>query len=342
MAHIFRKGGIPALASRLFDDLSPCLCSLIVKVDDAHAQATIILEFKLSSKDPGNDQVVSLVYDADNLVYGTTTLRTASPFPPRWGEITRNGGSDLKTLSFVLRDPCPILCPVAFERDDADPRFQQLEDLAKATRISVVFDYAWLHPNKSAQFSSLVGRSRLAGIPRKNTSTLIREADWTALAPQFKNPTEVEAPEAPPPYADVSRKRSRRCKCFCLANVFVQLTSLSGRIARVSRCETFFHRRCDSRAFVADRKGNHCNSNPKPAAHSRVTLTYLWYHDYTRRGGECCGEATPWNTGSHVTRHAYAYARSTNVLAFAWCVAISTEPYVSATQTHPQPHNRLH
>jgi len=209
MAHnVFRKGGIPALAHLSSDDASrSCPCSLVVRVDETHKQATIALRFGVPLDGFDADQQISLVYDADNLVPGETRLGPARGDPSQLDRITRRGGKNFRSLRIALRQPCTVICPSSGSlapRDASDARFQRLAALARATRLSITFDYTWLHPDKSAQFLSLTDSSARTGFPRNAAAVSSRETDWTVFSPGEPAP-----PDAPPAYEHASSKRHR-------------------------------------------------------------------------------------------------------------------------------------
>lgn len=220
MAHdIFRRGGVPALASLPLNDGTSCLCSLVVRVNEAYRQATITLHFNLSIHGSDTEQRISLVYDADNLVPGEIKLGPAKENPLQLAEITRrNDFKSLRVLHVALKQPCTVLCPRSSgniaPKDSSDARFQKFVDLAKATRLSITFDYAWLHPDKSAQFLSLTNSSALSGFPRNPAAPSLREVDWTVFSP-----AELEPAEAPPAYEPAILKRPLQRKYLAFHHV---------------------------------------------------------------------------------------------------------------------------
>lgn len=207
--HVFRKGGVPALASDHTNHASfSCLCSLVVKVDVARRRATVTLEHRLPLHGFDTDQNVSSVYDADNIIPGETRIASVNLPPLQSQKVARNDGKDLRSLIITLRKPCTILSPqlrgsLAPQAGSEHP-FEQLVALAKATHLCIVFDYAWVHPNKAAQFLSLIDTSAYAGFPRGNTAG--NQTDWTVFAPG-----ESALLDDLPSYAKSSRKRPQPC-----------------------------------------------------------------------------------------------------------------------------------
>ncbi|KAL5373010.1 hypothetical protein DPSP01_013054 [Paraphaeosphaeria sporulosa] len=202
MSTLFRKGGIPALVSSPFDHASPCRGTLVILVNERARLATVELQFELAAQGCNAEQRMRFVYDADNFEPGTTTVSDA-PLAGRGdravqlAQIARPRGGKLKALGLVLKQPCVVLSPAAgpLSANDAGPRFEQLAALARATRVDIVFDYAWLHPDKRAQFECLVGSSGLTGFPRRSGAV---EADWTVFG------------ERDPPRYEESLKRPRQ------------------------------------------------------------------------------------------------------------------------------------
>ncbi|KAJ4344384.1 uncharacterized protein N0V89_012124 [Didymosphaeria variabile] len=217
MAHsVFRKGGVPALAFPASEDASSsCLCTLIVKVNEPTRQATIKLQVGVPVQGFDTEQRITLVYDADNFKPGTTTVSNATVSPSQTEQIARSrGGIKLWSLGLVLKHPCVVLYPPSSgniaPKYASDTRFQQLMVLAKATRLNIVFDSAWLHPDKAAQFRCLTDKLELTGFPR-NYTKIVREADWTIFSP-----VEAAPPESPPSYDEVSLKRPRQSRTSSL------------------------------------------------------------------------------------------------------------------------------
>lgn len=208
--HVFRKGGIPALASSLDAVTSfSCRCSLSVKVDVPGKRATLSLHLKVPLHGFETDQNIVLVYDADNLMPGETTVSCVNLSPPQVQQIARHEGSNLRLLRFVLEEPCTVLYPRSSDgispKNASDTQFQQLVNLAKATKLYIVFDYAWVHPNKSAQFLTLIETTGFIGFARENNR--VHEADWTIFAPG-----ETAYDDTPPSYEDASLKRARQSR----------------------------------------------------------------------------------------------------------------------------------
>lgn len=206
MSHfVFRPGGIPAVVS-VPHKQRPWLCFLVVRVDARRQQATVELQFARRFAGFDVEQRISLVYDADQLADATLDHADAPPSPYVRQRIARNNGRDLRLLSLVAARPCTVrwarrLGDIAH---GCDERFEQLADLARATTLHVLFDYAWLNPAKSAQFLSLVDASRqLVGFPVDES--LFTEADWGVFV------RAGATLEAPPPYEDASLKRPRQC-----------------------------------------------------------------------------------------------------------------------------------
>jgi hypothetical protein len=204
--NIFRKGGIPALAfPSLNDESSPCLCSLVVKVSEDQKEATVMLRFEPDHHVFDTDQPLYLVYDAENWV----NARFASPLgrPSQLDTISRRGKtSNLGSLRIALTQSCTVLCSssgsIALKNGSDAARFQQIMNLATATQLSVTFHYAWLHPEKKAQFKSLGNGEPKKRYPREAGLAALRETDWTVFSPGEG--------DDPPAYEPAASKRSRQ------------------------------------------------------------------------------------------------------------------------------------
>lgn len=139
--HPFRKGGIPALAWPVNASYT-CACSLAIKVNEAYGQAAIVLHFDIPNRDFEKNQRISLLYNADNWVPGQIKRGQLAITPWYIKELTRGQRrcDSIDSLSMVLRQPCTVLCPPNIApKDGSGYLFQQLVDLAKATKVSIVF-----------------------------------------------------------------------------------------------------------------------------------------------------------------------------------------------------------
>jgi hypothetical protein len=213
------KRGIPVLAYTTSDDPTPSLCTLSVRHCDAPMQTTLSLKFSIPIHGYDDKQAFILIYNADNLVSGKTTLGPATiPIPQdRLNKITPSGSPLLKTLSFTLKEPCPVWGPSSSgsiaPKSELDHSFHQLVQLARALEIHMLFDYNQVHRDQRARFKRLITHAAvLTGLPvEENFAKRYRRVDWSLL-----NAVKDAISEAPPSYSDVSTKRSRQCEFFAL------------------------------------------------------------------------------------------------------------------------------
>ena len=224
--NLVRKSGIPVLASPASDAAPQWPCSLAIKYLEARMQATISLQYSIPVHGFDDEQTFTLLYNADNLVPGNTSLKPTSTCLPqdRLHDIARQGNANLKTLSLTLKTPCSVWCPpssgLIAPKDDSGAAFSQFVELARATEVHVLFDWNWLHKDHHARFHHLVQHpEQLAGIPVDQSSAKrYRLADWSIFSP-----VDNVASEAPPPYATVSKKRLRQGQSI-LMRVFFTLS----------------------------------------------------------------------------------------------------------------------
>ncbi|KAF1972074.1 hypothetical protein BU23DRAFT_469093 [Bimuria novae-zelandiae CBS 107.79] len=210
--HIFRKGGIPVLASLAPDISLPISCALDAKHSEAQQQAAIVLHFRMSISGFDDEQPVALLYHADNLFDSGPALQPAAVSLPQalLDQITRNKG-DLRILALNLKTPSVVRCPrstgTIAPQKVPDMRFRQLVGLAKATRLYILFDYEWLHPARASRFLQIVSRpaSLSAFTAEDHASVPLQQADWTVFSPD----TDATSEAPPPAYADSFNKRHR-------------------------------------------------------------------------------------------------------------------------------------
>lgn len=212
--NLFPKVGIPVLAYPTSDEASQWPCSLVIKYCEARMQATISLQSELSVQDFDNKQTFTLLYNADNLMNGSTSLGPATiPLPQaRLAQLARKGNAQMRTLFLTLKTPCAIRCPRSSGSIALDPPFPQFVSLAKATKVSILFDYNWLHQSNVERFQRLVSHPEtLTGFPVDNIhAKLYRLADWSVFSP-----IEDAVAEVPPSYTATSVKRPRSSTPGC-------------------------------------------------------------------------------------------------------------------------------
>jgi hypothetical protein len=220
---LFRKGGIPALASCLSDTAVLCAGNLVVRVDESSKRATIVLEFEVPVRGSATDQRMSLVYDGNNLAPGVILVS-----PERLEQIEQNEyisryPTECRPCSMrlILVKPCVVLCSLGrvSPKHGYDSRFNQVATLARATKLDIVFDSSWIHPDKDTQFHYLTANAGLTGFARNNAKT-VGDHDWTVF-----DTDEAALPDEPPPYNYTSLKRSRQGKLLH-AHLFLILTSI--------------------------------------------------------------------------------------------------------------------
>lgn len=224
--NLVRKSGIPVLASPASDAAPQWSCSLAVKYLEARMQATISLQCSLPIHGFDDEQTFTLLYNADNLVPGNTSLKPSPPCLPQDGlhGIARQGNANFKTLSLTLKTPCPVWCPpssgLIAPKDGSVATFGQFVDLARATEVHILLDWNWLHKDHHARFDRLVRYpEQLTGIPvDRSSATRYRLADWSVFSP-----VDDVTSEAPPPYATTSKKRPRQGQ-FALIRIFFTLS----------------------------------------------------------------------------------------------------------------------
>lgn len=227
MTHLVRKSGIPVLAYPKHNDTSPVPLSLVIICNEHPPQATICLRSSLFIHGFKDAQTFILQYDADNFVPGPLSLDAALITLPQTQlkKVVRNGNPQIRTLSLALKKVCPIWCP----RSSVSPTpehgfetsFDQIVDLAKATKLDILFDYNWLHRDAHSLFHQLIEHSnKLSGFPvHKHYNKLYRCVDWSVFKirdtdAHAEADATTEDEEPPPVYAEASSKRPRHGELF--------------------------------------------------------------------------------------------------------------------------------
>ncbi|PVH98324.1 hypothetical protein DM02DRAFT_596174 [Periconia macrospinosa] len=212
--NLFRQAGIGALAYVATDNTCSLLrCTFQVKFKDS-LHATFSLQHTPHVYGFIDAQPFLLLYDADNLVPGTTTCMTAKRTLAltELSHIARNQAPEVRALSLKLKKPCAILCPNVSGSIAPQPshevHFCQLVDLTKALEITILFDWKWFQPKQIGQFLTIVSQpERFSGFPidEKNLKGR-RLEDWSVFSPTEQYLVESNEP---PSYVDASRKRAR-------------------------------------------------------------------------------------------------------------------------------------
>ncbi|KAG9189918.1 hypothetical protein G6011_06786 [Alternaria panax] len=216
--YLVSKKGIPVLASVRGDGaVQPC-CVLVAKYCDEPLQISFFLKYTCFIDGFGDEQSFTLIYDADNLIHGATSLQSATtPLPHhQLTSIARAGNPQMRVLTLTLAKPCRIRCPptpgigTLTPKNGHEAAFHQLVKLAKATEINVLLDYNWIHADNREPLNRFFREpNAFAGFPDGNDGYTY--VDWAV----FDTTEEQDAP--PPSYAnavdtDASRKRSRHGK----------------------------------------------------------------------------------------------------------------------------------
>ncbi|KAF1925280.1 uncharacterized protein M421DRAFT_423830 [Didymella exigua CBS 183.55] len=205
-------------ASNLSDDepVTPCLCSLVFRCDDAKL-ATLLLVARIPTAHGTADSEFVLQYDGDRLM--PTNVRLVSGRghlkPTQLDNLVPRKGKgkqrrDIKTLQLSTEQPSPVWCPASTTtfspRPGHEAALQRLIDLAKETKIHVVFDFNQLHQSYKGSFKAF-GKAAQGLVRYPVEAPLIerglRNASWEVFAP-------TELAEAPPAYQGLRRRKRQR------------------------------------------------------------------------------------------------------------------------------------
>lgn len=271
--YLVPKKGVPVLASARVDGAAQSCCVLVAKYCDAPLQISFYLQYTNFIHGFDDPQTFTLIYDADDLTHGATTLKTATTLLPhhQLASIARAGNPQIRVLTFTLAKPCRIRCPPSAStgnlaaKSGFEAPFHQLVKLAEATEIDILLDYNWVHADNREPLERFFRQPNLfAGFPDGNDRS--RYVDWT----DFNTIEEYDAP--PPSYAkavdtDASRKRSRHGKSFrAPADYTITIDTARSRhalLVYVSGFET-----SPVRPRLADRNRN-CDAQPSSLSHIR-------------------------------------------------------------------------
>jgi hypothetical protein len=168
-----------------------------------------------------DEQTFTLIYDADILTHGATSLKTATTALPhdQLTLIARAGNPQIRVLTLTLAKSCRIRCPISSgtltSKSGYEAPFHRLVKLAIASEIDITLDYNWVHADNREPLERFVRQPNVfAGFPDSNDG--YRYADWAVFST-------IEEQDAPPPsYANAvdtnaSRKRSRHTTTHSLS-----------------------------------------------------------------------------------------------------------------------------
>jgi hypothetical protein len=227
--YLVRKRGVPALAHPASDVSRSWPCTLKMMYVELGAHFTVSLESDVPIQGADDKQPVALRLEGHNLVPGKGSLGCSIGIvltAAMISRIARRGGHQVCVLSLVLKTPGAVWHPrtLSARASGIDELPHELSALARTTEVCIVFDSHWLGHNLSRLQSAVEGSQQLAGIPVVPSSKLAQlhqRALWsvyevaksveseTAAAPP---PIEDAQDDAPPAYAQVSRKRPRHSK----------------------------------------------------------------------------------------------------------------------------------
>ncbi|CAA9959442.1 hypothetical protein PTMSG1_02860 [Pyrenophora teres f. maculata] len=201
-------------------------------------QFVVSLGHSISIHGVDDKQLFTLRYQGDNLMLGKTSLRdVAIPLPEgSLDMIARQGQPRPRTLLLSLKAPCSVWYPHSLGNEvySLHTSIAELLTLARATEVRILFDINWLGKNNLARLQSVVeGSQQLTGVPViPQFACLYQQVDWSVLdsVQDAKSgaylSTEDEAVpsiedallDAPPSYAHVSGKRSRKTRTSSTPN----------------------------------------------------------------------------------------------------------------------------
>ena len=207
---------VPALAYSNLTALS--LCSMTIKFSEVRSEAAIILSFSAHVDSFEDPQTFVLTYNPTNLMHNTICIMPATEHLSKdeVSSIARREGVEPRkqTLSLTLIQPCPMQCPPSAKciapKPGHENQFRQLRDLARATKVLIIFDESRLRKEYRGLLYTLIHYAdTLKDVPVTNYSrSSRRQADWTIFSPIEDD----VVPKAPPAYAAVSAKRRRESK----------------------------------------------------------------------------------------------------------------------------------
>ncbi|KAF2742126.1 hypothetical protein M011DRAFT_413187 [Sporormia fimetaria CBS 119925] len=222
MRHLVRKNGIPVLVYSQGDSTSPLLLSLVIKCNDLLTQATVCLQSSLRIRGFNDAQSFILQYDVDNFAPGSSSIGPAAINldQTRLKKVARHGNPQIRTLFLTFKTPCAVWFPTTdgplVPQDDSKGIFQELGQLAQATRVNILFDHNWLHRDTHATSQRMIKHPETFSAFPVSThyGKHSRCGSWTDFHlvdsdVQAGAEAPSEDPEPPPPYFE-SHKRSRQ------------------------------------------------------------------------------------------------------------------------------------
>lgn len=220
MTQTIGKGGVVALAYPASDPASLVTLALYLRCNESHTQARLSLQSSLLLNGSDDVQIFHLQYNADNLIPGTISFKPTITdiSQARLATLARHGSPQIHTLSLTLKECCPVWCSSSgpfTPRSGCGASFRQLINLAKATKLHILFDHRWLSHDKKAILQQLVEHpNRLSNLPldRHLLQTLRRVHGEDLNIQGIDADAEADATtedEEPPPYVETSSKRPR-------------------------------------------------------------------------------------------------------------------------------------
>ncbi|KAL6167887.1 hypothetical protein ACJQWK_07284 [Exserohilum turcicum] len=210
--NVHHIGKIPALA-RTGESASYFLCNFVFKHKARNSRASICLQpWLLVEQDAQVRPSTIMQYDPANLSHVSYSRTSADWTNPIWLRKITRGRANPHVLSLQLIHPAIVWIHDGKPMQPSCNAPGCLAELAKATKIDVLIDDNFLHPDWKALFLRFVAHTAefdSFGVEYNRTHT---QADW-----RFFAPIEIEGGKedrycddaAPPPYADNQASKKR-------------------------------------------------------------------------------------------------------------------------------------
>jgi hypothetical protein len=229
----FRKRGVFALAYPPDSTpVSPLECSFNVKFSNFFSSATISLQFSLLVNGCDSKRNFILIYDADNLLAGKTTLRDQVDIGISREQLSNfvpEGQLELRTLSLALKDFCPIRCPsfsppILPHKNTCSISYNHFVRLTRAKETKIVIDISQFTEEYQDLLNDIIETpGNFTGCPFTNNDNKRQQTTWRAFGDAvFEDP--------PPSYTHPAQHTTKRPR----EGEFVQYELNLARLIRIA------------------------------------------------------------------------------------------------------------
>jgi hypothetical protein len=181
MADIIHKGTIPALVYSGSDASAAASVTLVYKTQQSTSRLLLSLQASLPVYDFDDKQTITLLYSPESQRSCRLQPFSDPLSTDQVNRLKRRDIPNLQVLSLDMRTVCQVWhpsMPVVRPQPGQETIFSLISGLARATRVSITFDYGHVHHDSHAVFDQLVkDPAQLSSFPLPDMSRRLSRAE---------------------------------------------------------------------------------------------------------------------------------------------------------------------